>query len=193
MSRIPPVIALHGGAGTILPTRITPEIAAEYHAALRACLEAGLAVLRADGPALDAVTASVMALEDDPLFNAGRGAVFTSAGTHEMDAAVMSGADRACGAVTGICGPRHPVLAARAVMELLSAAYTLHPAFAEAELVETGAGLRPAFPDNLPTIRQQDGRIHVNGCYRHGFLMAPDTAQRLVNETLQFHGVQHAS
>lgn len=112
-----PVIALHGGAGTILPSRITPEKEAAYHAALRACLQAGLDVLQGGGAALDAVTAAVMALEDEPLFNAGRGAVFTSAGTHEMDAAVMQGSTRACGAVAGICGPRHPVLAARAVME----------------------------------------------------------------------------
>lgn len=112
-----PVIALHGGAGTILPSKITPEMEAAYHAALRACLQAGLDVLQDGGAALDAVTAAVMALEDEPLFNAGRGAVFTSAGTHEMDAAVMQGNTRACGAVAGICGPRHPVLAARAVME----------------------------------------------------------------------------
>ncbi|WP_128255663.1 isoaspartyl peptidase/L-asparaginase family protein [Falsirhodobacter deserti] len=112
-----PVIALHGGAGTILRHKMTPELEGEYHAALRACLQAGLDVLRANGSALDAVTASVMALEDDPLFNAGRGAVFTTDATHEMDAAVMEGASRRAGAISGICGPRHPVLAARAVME----------------------------------------------------------------------------
>lgn len=112
-----PVIALHGGAGTILPGKITAEKEAALHAALHRCLQAGLDLLRQGGSALDAVTATVMALEDDPLFNAGRGAVFTSDGTHEMDAAVMDGATRACGAVAGICGPRHPILAARAVME----------------------------------------------------------------------------
>ena len=112
-----PVIALHGGAGTILPSKITAETEAALHAALRRCLEAGLSLLRQGASALDGVTAAVMALEDDPLFNAGRGAVFTSDGTHEMDAAVMDGATRACGAVAGICGPRHPILAARAVME----------------------------------------------------------------------------
>ena len=69
------------------------------------------------GSALDAVTQAVVALEDDPLFNAGRGAVFTSAGTHEMDAAVMEGRDHRAGAVAGIFGPKNPVLAARAVLE----------------------------------------------------------------------------
>ncbi|MGR3199492.1 MAG: isoaspartyl peptidase/L-asparaginase, partial [Paracoccus sp. (in: a-proteobacteria)] len=117
MTTFTPVIALHGGAGTILPSKITAEKEAALHSALRNCLTAGLDLLREGNSALDAVTASVMALEDDPLFNAGRGAVFTSDGTHEMDAAVMEGGTRACGAIAGICGPRHPILAARAVME----------------------------------------------------------------------------
>jgi len=80
-------------------------------------LTAGRDVLAAGGSALDAVTAAVTALEDDPLFNAGRGSVFTRAGTQEMDACIMDGADRRAGAVAGICGPRNPVQAARAVME----------------------------------------------------------------------------
>lgn len=70
-------------------------------------------------------------------------------------------------------------ITARAVMELLSAAYTVHPAFAEAEVIATGAGLRPAFPDNIPAIRRDGDRIHVNGMYRHGFLMAPVLATAL--------------
>ncbi len=117
MSDFTPVVALHGGAGTILKENITPAKEVAYHAALRECLQAGLDVLLKGGKALDAVTASVMALEENPLFNAGRGAVFTSDGTHEMDAAIMDGATRSCGAISGICGPRNPVLAARAVME----------------------------------------------------------------------------
>lgn len=81
-------------------------------------------------------------------------------------------------------------ITARAVMELLSAAYSLHPGFAEARLVETGAGLRPAFPDNIPAIRHEGGRIHINGMYRHGFLMAPVLAERLA---MQLHkDIQYA-
>lgn len=110
-------LAVHGGAGTILRSKMTPEREAAYHAGLRRALDAGRAVLADDGSALDAVSAAVMALEDEPLFNAGRGAVYTSAGKQEMDAAVMDGRDRSAGAVAGICGPRNPVLAARAVME----------------------------------------------------------------------------
>lgn len=117
MSNITPVIALHGGAGTILKAKMTPVREAEYYAGLQACLETGLVILQDGGTALDAVTATVMALEENPLFNAGRGAVFTTDAAHEMDAAIMDGATRNCGAITGICGPRNPVLAARAIME----------------------------------------------------------------------------
>jgi L-asparaginase / beta-aspartyl-peptidase len=111
------VIAVHGGAGTILRSKMSPEREAAYHTGLRRALDAGRAVLTDGGAALDAVTAAVMALEDEPLFNAGRGAVYTSAGKQEMDAAIMNGRDRAAGAIAGICGPRNPILAARAVME----------------------------------------------------------------------------
>ena len=110
-------LAVHGGAGTVSAASMTPDAEAGYRAGLRAALHAGHAVLSRGGTALDAVTAAVMALEDDPLFNAGRGAVLTSAGRHEMDAAIMDGRRRRAGAVAGVCGPRNPVAAARLVME----------------------------------------------------------------------------
>ncbi len=110
-------LAIHGGAGTLRREAMTPELEAAHHAGLRAALRAGHAVLAAGGSALDAVTRAVTVLEDDPLFNAGHGAVFTTAGQLEMDAAVMDGRTRAAGAVAGVLGPRNPVLAARAVME----------------------------------------------------------------------------
>ncbi len=110
-------LAIHGGAGTIPLARMAPGELDAHHAGLRAALLAGHRILAAGGPALDAVAAAVVALEDDPLFNAGRGAVFTRAGVQEMDAAIMDGASLRIGAVAGIRGPRNPVLAARAVME----------------------------------------------------------------------------
>lgn len=73
----------------------------------------------------------------------------------------------------------------RSVLELLSAAFALHPAFGEAEILEIGADARPAFPDNLPRIRQRDGRIHVNGLYRHGFLLAPALARMTAELVLE--------
>ena len=110
-------LAIHGGAGTLRPDAMTGARADRYHAGLRQALEAGRDILADGGNALDAVTAAVVALEDEPLFNAGRGAVFTAAGAQEMDAAIMDGQERRAGAVAGICGPKNPILAARAVME----------------------------------------------------------------------------
>ncbi len=112
-----PILAIHGGAGTMPPASMTPDAERAHHAGLHRALMAGHTVLAAGGPAIEAVTAAVCALEDDELFNAGRGAVLTRDGRHEMDAAVMDGASLRIGAVAGICGPRNPVLAARAVME----------------------------------------------------------------------------
>lgn len=112
-----PILAIHGGAGTMAPDSMTADAERDHRAGLTRALHAGHAVLAVGGPALEAVTVAVMAMEDDPLFNAGHGAVLTRDGTHEMDAAVMDGATLRLGAVAGVCGPRNPVRAARAVME----------------------------------------------------------------------------
>ena len=109
--------AIHGGAGVIERASLTPEQDAAYRAALHRALEAGSAVLTGGGSALDAVQAAIELMEDDPLFNAGRGAVFTAAGRNELDAAVMNGSDLSAGAVAGLTTTRHPIAAARAVME----------------------------------------------------------------------------
>jgi len=111
------VLAVHGGAGTIPRYGPAASRAASYHEGLQRALAAGREVLASGGDALDGVTSAVVALEDDPLFNAGRGSVFSAAGTQEMDACVMEGVTHRAGAVAGILGPRNPVLAARAVME----------------------------------------------------------------------------
>jgi L-asparaginase / beta-aspartyl-peptidase len=110
-------LALHGGAGTILRSAMTPEKEAAYTAALRAALEIGYAVLENGGSALDAVEQTVISLEDCPLFNAGRGSVFTADGKHEMDASIMDGKNREAGAVSMVRGVRNPVALARLVME----------------------------------------------------------------------------
>lgn len=78
-------------------------------------------------------------------------------------------------------------ISARSMLELLSAAYALHPAFGEAEIVEIGTGVRPAFPDNLPRIRRSGETLHVNGLFRHGFLLAPALARRLADHVLDGH------
>ncbi len=111
-----PVIAIHAGAGNLLRENFTPGDAAQYRAGLARAVKAGFSALEAAGTALEAACAAVAELEDNPIFNAGRGSVFTHEGTHEMDACVMRGTDRAAGAVTGVSHIVHPVLAARAVM-----------------------------------------------------------------------------
>ncbi len=110
-------IAIHGGAGTMSRERMTEAQQAEYEAALGVALDAGAGVLADGGTALDAVEAAIAILEDDPKFNAGRGAVFTYEGKNELDASIMDGRDRSAGAVTGVSHVRHPVKLARAVME----------------------------------------------------------------------------
>ena len=129
-------LVVHGGAGVITREGMSPEKEAAYTAALETALEAGAAVLRNGGSALDAVEAAVIPMEDDPLFNSGHGAVFTAAGTHELDASIMDGRDRNAGAVAGVTRVRNPIKAARAVMdksEHVMFAGTGADAFAEAQ------------------------------------------------------------
>ena len=110
-------IAIHGGAGTILKSSMTPALQARYEHGLRQALDAGYAILEKGGSSVDAVAAAVASLEDFELFNAGRGAVFNNVGKHEMDACIMRGDTREAGAVCGVAGVKNPVQLARAVME----------------------------------------------------------------------------
>jgi isoaspartyl peptidase/L-asparaginase-like protein (Ntn-hydrolase superfamily) len=139
---MPAILAIHGGAGTMRRETMTPDAEAAFHAGLRRALLSGHLVLKGGGSALDAVTQAVVALEDDPLFNAGHGAVYTSAGKHELDAAVMNGAAREAGAVAGVLGPRNPILAARAV--LASEHVMLHGRGAEDFCRDAGVAFAPA-------------------------------------------------
>ncbi|WP_176043554.1 isoaspartyl peptidase/L-asparaginase family protein [Burkholderia vietnamiensis] len=111
------IVAIHGGAGTILRDAMDSDTERRYRAELDAILQAAQRVLASGGSALDAVTVAVRMLEDCPLFNAGRGAVYTAEGKHELDAAVMDGATLAAGAICCATRVRNPVLAARRVME----------------------------------------------------------------------------
>jgi L-asparaginase / beta-aspartyl-peptidase len=110
-------LVIHGGAGTITPASMTPELEAQYHAALEEALRAGHAALAAGGSALDAVIAANVVMEDSPLFNAGRGAVFTAEGRNELDAAIMDGATLQAGAVAGVTTVKNPIKLARAIMD----------------------------------------------------------------------------
>lgn len=111
------VLVIHGGAGTILKSQMSPEKEKAYTAALTEALEKGSAILNKGGSALNAVEASVRILEDHPLFNAGKGAVFTNEGQNELDASIMNGKTLEAGAVAGVTTIKNPISAARAVME----------------------------------------------------------------------------
>ncbi len=158
-----PILAIHGGAGTITRTAMSADKEAAYQQALNDILAAGQRILMDGGSALDAVTEAVRLLEECPLFNAGKGAVLTSAGTYELDASIMDGATLAAGAVTCVKRLRNPILAARAVMERSE-----HVLFTSegAEAFAQAQGLEFVEPDYYYTearyaqwqrARQQDG------------------------------------
>jgi beta-aspartyl-peptidase (threonine type) len=111
-------LAIHGGAGAILREVLNDEMEAAYLAGLRQALTAGWEILSRDGSALDAVEGAVRVLEDDPLFNAGRGAAFTHEGTQELDAAIMDGRTLNAGSVASVRNVRNPIRLARTVMEV---------------------------------------------------------------------------
>ena len=110
-------IAIHGGAGTILRTLMTPEKEAQYKLGLQNALETGNKILASGGSSLDAVESAVISMENFPLFNAGKGAVFTNKGTHEMDASIMEGKNLEAGAVAGISNVQNPVHLAKIIMQ----------------------------------------------------------------------------
>jgi len=109
-------IVIHGGAGTILKEHMTPDLEAAYMEGLEIAVEAGYAVLEQEGEAVNAVKAALVILEDNLLFNAGRGSVFTKKGVQEMDAAIMNGANLEAGAVAGVRNVRNPIMLATEVM-----------------------------------------------------------------------------
>lgn len=143
-----PVIAIHGGAGTIVRSAMNSGQEQAYHAALTRIVQAGQQILAVGGSALDVVTEAVRLLEECPLFNAGKGAVFTHEGTHELDAAIMDGATLKAGGVACVHRIRNPILAARAVLEKSE-----HVLFAGegAEAFAAAQGLELVEPDYFST------------------------------------------
>lgn len=111
------VLVIHGGAGTIRKADMTPEQEAAYIAVLNNALDTGERILKEGGSSLDAVQQTIQVMEDSPLFNAGKGAVFTHEGTNELDASIMDGSNQHAGAVTCVRHIKNPIAAARAVME----------------------------------------------------------------------------
>ena len=132
-------LVIHGGAGAIKPDSMSEELEGEYRSALTEALTAGHRILEGGGSSLDAVEQVLRLLEDEPLFNAGKGAVFTADGRNELDASIMDGSSSLAGAVAGVTRVRHPISAARAVMERTEHVLLAGPgaeAFAEAQGLE---------------------------------------------------------
>lgn len=151
-------IAIHGGAGTMSAEQLGPDGGAAYRAALGAALDAGYAVLERGGSSLDAVTAAVRLLEDDPHFNAGRGAVLAHDGTAELDASIMDGRHLRAGAVAGLRHVKNPIELARRVMEA-SPHVMLSGSGAEEFAIEQGLTLVPNSYFETPLRRSQLERV----------------------------------
>jgi beta-aspartyl-peptidase (threonine type) len=147
----PVTLVIHGGAGTISRGDMTPALEAEYRSTLEAALRAGHKLLKEGRPAVDAVEAAIRVMEDSPLFNAGKGAVFTHNGTNELDAAIMDGRTMKAGAVAGVTIVRNPISAARAVMERSSHVMLIGKG---AELFATAQGLEIVDPSYFWTERR---------------------------------------
>ena len=147
----PWAIVIHGGAGVIERKDLTPQTEADYRAAMARAVATGSAVLDKGGTAQDAVEAVIRELEDDPLFNAGRGAVFTADGQNSLDAAFMDGATLKAGAVAGVTRTRHPISLARAVMEKSKHVMLVG---AGADAFSVSAGLEQAEPSWFFTERR---------------------------------------
>lgn len=152
------VLAIHGGAGAMARAEASDEARMAYETALAEILRQAGGILEQGGSALDAVTEAVRLLEECPLFNAGHGAVFTSDGTHELDASIMDGSNLKSGAVAGLKTVRHPILAARAVME-----HSQHVMFVAegAEAFARAQGLECVAPEffSTPLRREQLERV----------------------------------
>lgn len=165
-------LVIHGGAGVITRSGMTPERDAAIRASLMRALDAGAAVLAGGGQALDAVEAAVVVMEEDPQFNAGRGAVLTAALNHELDAAVMDGRTRAAGAVAGVTTVRNPIRAARAVMEKSEHVMFAGPgadAFARAQGLEQVDNSHFTTPERLAAVKRVlEERARATVSDRHG-------------------------
>ena len=166
-------LVVHGGAGTIRKSDITAEQEAEYRAKLKEALMKGYLILKAGGSSLDAVEATVQILEDSPLFNAGKGAVFSAAGRNELDASIMDGSSMKAGAVAGVTTIKNPILAARAVMDQTKHVLLVGEG---AEAFAASIGLDIVEPGYFFTQRRWDSLQHLKAREESAASRHPDSA-----------------
>ena len=177
-----PVLAIHGGAGTINREALSAEAEREYRGALQSILEKGRDALAAGASALDAVTLAVSMLEDCPLFNAGRGAVYTSAETHEMDAAIMDGSTLRTGALSCVHGVKNPIRAARVVMEQLHQAQTRQSGAAVLDHDGAAAASKLSFAGNPLDEKTKMGTVGAVALDSRGNLAAATSTGGMTNK-----------
>jgi len=184
-------IALHGGAGAMSPENYTPEQIQQYEAELTAALGVGEEILKSGGTSLDAVEKVVRYLEDCPLFNAGRGAVYTNDGKNELDAAIMSGADLQAGAVAGVGDIKNPISAARMVMEksehvlMVGKGASLFASQNGAEVVDSSYFYTERSFRALQRALERDKKMGTVGCValdKHGNLAAATSTGGMTNK-----------
>jgi beta-aspartyl-peptidase (threonine type) len=184
-------IALHGGAGAMSPENYTPEQIQQYEAELTAALGVGEEILKSGGTSLDAVEQVVRYLEDCPLFNAGRGAVYTNDGKNELDAAIMSGADLQAGAVAGVGDIKNPISAARMVMEksehvlMVGKGASLFASQNGAEVVDSSYFYTERSFRALQRALERDKKMGTVGCValdKHGNLAAATSTGGMTNK-----------
>ncbi|WP_291114815.1 isoaspartyl peptidase/L-asparaginase family protein [Flavobacterium sp. UBA6135] len=147
-------IVIHGGAGTILKENMTDSLEAEYNRVLDLAVSKGYEILKNGGNSLDAVTQTIMILEDSPLFNAGKGAVFTNEGKNELDASIMDGKSKAAGAVASVTKVKNPITLARAIMEVSEHVMMVGPG---AEKFAEQNGVELVDPNYFYTVKRWEG------------------------------------
>ena len=196
-------IAIHGGAGTISKKSMTPEKEAAYIKALNEVLDAGYRILEKKGKAMDAVKAAVIELENNILFNAGKGSVFTNTGIHEMDASIMDGKDLSAGAVAAICNVKNPVELAYIIMKKSEHVFLIgkgaeefakqngivfepdeyfYSEFRYKQLLKTKKGNKTALDHSVDTEDKKFGTVGAVACDAKGNLAAATSTGGMTNK-----------
>ena len=193
----PLTLVIHGGAGTITKANLSSDREKAYHAALRQALDSGYAILEKGGTSVDAVVATIKVMEDSPLFNAGKGAVFTNDGRNELDASIMDGSNLMAGAVAGVTTIKNPITGAYAVM--MKSEHVMLAGKGAEEFAER-QGLEIVLPsyffdstryEQWLRVKEKEGTSHVMEDEKfHGVISDHDIAGRILFEDRPLNKIQ---